>query len=88
MMGEKDLLRIAGRFEPARVTPALARLDGVELVSAEPAALVLAAEGASRRLPAIFGAIADAAGDIHETSLTQPSLETLFIKLTGRELRE
>ena len=29
-----------------------------------------------------------AGGDVHETSLTQPSLETLFIKLTGRALRE
>jgi ABC-2 type transport system ATP-binding protein len=88
MMGEKDLLRIAGRFEPARVTAALARLDGVEVVSADAAALVLAAEGASRRLPAIFAAIAEAGSEIQETSLTQPSLETLFIKLTGRELRE
>jgi len=25
---------------------------------------------------------------VRETTLTQPSLETLFIKLTGRELRE
>jgi hypothetical protein len=25
---------------------------------------------------------------VQETSLTQPSLESLFIKLTGRELRE
>ena len=26
--------------------------------------------------------------DIRETALTQPSLESLFIKLTGKELRE
>ena len=26
--------------------------------------------------------------EVHETTLTQPNLESLFIKLTGRELRE
>jgi ABC-2 type transport system ATP-binding protein len=88
IMGEKDLLRISGRFDPAAARQQLERLEGVEVVGAEPAALVLAAEGASRRLPAIFAAVSAAGGDIHETSLTQPSLETLFIKLTGRELRE
>jgi hypothetical protein len=41
-----------------------------------------------RRLPAIFTAIETAGGELQETSLSQPSLESLFIKLTGRELRE
>jgi ABC-2 type transport system ATP-binding protein len=88
IMGEKDLLRISGRFDPASVTRALERIDGVEMVSADESALVLAAEGASRRLSTIFTAISESGGEIQETSLTQPSLETLFIKLTGRELRE
>jgi hypothetical protein len=26
--------------------------------------------------------------DVRETTLTQPNLESLFIKLTGKELRE
>jgi ABC-2 type transport system ATP-binding protein len=88
IMGEKDLLRISGRFDPASAAPALERMDGIEMVSADESALVLAAEGASRRLPAIFATISEGGGEIQETSLTQPSLETLFIKLTGRELRE
>ena len=88
IMGEKDLLRISGRFDPASVTRALERIDGVEMVSADESALVLAAGGASRRLSTIFTAISESGGEIQETSLTQPSLETLFIKLTGRELRE
>jgi hypothetical protein len=32
--------------------------------------------------------LADAGGEIQETILTRPSLESLFIDLTGRELRE
>jgi ABC-2 type transport system ATP-binding protein len=88
MMGERDLLRLFGRFAPDRLPAALARLDDVEVVGAERDTLVLATPGASRKLPAIFAAVSDAGGEIHETTLSQPSLETLFIKLTGRELRE
>ncbi len=57
-------------------------------MTADERMLRLAVEGATRRLPAIFTAIATAGGEMQETSLSQPSLESLFIKLTGRELRE
>lgn len=88
LTGEKDLVRVSGRFDPQAAARTVARVDGVEVVSVDERSLVLAAEGASRRLPVLLAAIAESGGDIHETSLTQPSLETLFIKLTGRELRE
>ena len=88
MMGERDLLRLSGTFteEPAR--RALASLDGVEIVSVDAESLTLAAAQASSRLSAIFSALAAAGAEIRETTLTQPSLETLFLKLTGKELRE
>jgi hypothetical protein len=50
--------------------------------------VILSAPGASMRLPAIFAAMSLAGADIRDTTLTQPSLESLFIKLTGKELRE
>ena len=59
-----------------------------EIVAAEEKMLMLAVEGASRRLPAILSAVATGGGEVQETSLSQPSLESLFIKLTGRALRE
>jgi hypothetical protein len=43
---------------------------------------------ASTKLPAIFSALAQAGAEVRGTTLTQPSLESLFIKLTGKELRE
>ena len=57
-------------------------------MSVDTTALRLAVEGATQRLPALFQALAQAGAEIQETALTQPSLETLFIKLTGRALRE
>jgi hypothetical protein len=63
-------------------------LEGIEVVQAEPEVLILAAAEASRRLPAIFSALAASEAEVRETTLTRPSLETLFIKLTRKELRE
>jgi ABC-2 type transport system ATP-binding protein len=88
IMGERDLLRFAGAFQPEAVREALLRADTVEVVEASTETVVLAVPDASRRLPAIFAALAAAGADVKATTLTQPSLESLFIKLTGRELRE
>jgi ABC-2 type transport system ATP-binding protein len=88
MIGEKDIVRLSGKFDVAAVRTALERADGVEIVSVDDRMLRLAVEGASRRLPVILSAVTGAGGELLETSLSQPSLESLFIKLTGRELRE
>ena len=88
MIGERDVVRLTGRFDPESARRALEHADGVEVVSADERMLRLAVEGASRKLPAILAAVESAGGELTETSLSQPSLESLFIKLTGRELRE
>jgi ABC-2 type transport system ATP-binding protein len=88
LVGEKDLVRLAGRFDSSATTRALEALDGVEVLSVAADAVTIAAAGASRKLPAIFTALASAGADISETTLSVPSLESLFITLTGRELRE
>jgi ABC-2 type transport system ATP-binding protein len=88
MVGEKDLVRLAGRFDSSAATRALEAVDDVQVLSAAADALTIATAGASRKLPAIFAALASAGSDIQETTLSVPSLESLFITLTGRELRE
>ena len=88
MLGERDLLRFAGVFHPVAIREALQQEDGIEVVEATESLVLLALPEASRRLPAVFAALAAAGADVRGTALTQPSLESLFIKLTGRELRE
>jgi ABC-2 type transport system ATP-binding protein len=88
LAGEKDLLRLTGRFDPDAARRTLAGLDDVEVLGATADTVSLAARAASRKLPAIFAAVAAAGGDIQESTLRVPSLESLFIKLTGRALRE
>ena len=88
MMGERDILRLTGTFDPERARTAVSQLEQAEVVNADKDSLMLSVDGATRRLPAIFSALSDSGCQVQETTLTQPSLESLFIKLTGRELRE
>jgi ABC-2 type transport system ATP-binding protein len=87
MVGERDLLRLTGVFEPQAVRASLSLMDGVEVMQADEAMLSLSVSDASHRLPSIFAAL-NSHGEVRGTTLTQPSLESLFIKLTGKELRE
>jgi ABC-2 type transport system ATP-binding protein len=88
LVGERDLLRFAGCFRPEATRQALGQLAGVEVIQADEGQLVLSLAEASGRLPEVFAALGTAKAEVRGTTLTQPSLESLFIKLTGKELRE
>lgn len=87
-MGERDLVRLSGAFDPEAVRSAAAALDEVEVVAVAPDQTTLAVPRASRRLPEILAAVTEKGGEVRETTVTRPSLESLFIRLTGKELRE
>jgi ABC-2 type transport system ATP-binding protein len=88
MLVERDLLRLTGTFPPGAPKAVVQQIPDVEIVQADEAQLTLSVAEASRKLPAIFAALAEAGAEVRGTTLTQPSLESLFIKLTGKELRE
>ena len=88
LVGERDMVRLSGRFDPAAVREALQAIGGAEVVAADQGSVTVALPAASRQLPDLFGASSSAGAEIRETTLTRPSLESLFIKLTGKELRE
>jgi ABC-2 type transport system ATP-binding protein len=90
-LGTRDALQLSGEF-PDGVRTALedltGALDELEVISEEDGSITLALSNASQHLPAIFDTVAGAGGSIAETSLRSPNLETLFLLLTGKELRE
>ena len=88
LLAEHDLLRLSGIFKPDAARSAIASLAAVEILQADETLLVLSLADASLRLPEIFSTLAAAGAEVRGTNLTQPSLESLFIKLTGKELRE
>jgi ABC-2 type transport system ATP-binding protein len=85
---ERDLVRLSGNFDAKAAVAPLSQLDGIELVQVEDGAVTVAVRGASSRLVEIIKAFSAVGGQVRETTVTQPSLESLFIKLTGKDLRE
>ena len=59
----------------------------VELIKASDTELLLTARHAGQEVAALL-AMASQLGQVREVAIRQASLENLFIKLTGRELRE
>jgi len=88
ILGEADVLRLQGQFDPVRVRETIISVEGIDVVQADEASLRLSVAGASKKLPEIFAALEKAGSEVRETTMTQPNLESLFIKLTGKELRE
>ena len=90
-LGTRDALQLSGEF-PDGVRVALENLTGaldeLEVIGEEDGSITLALSNASQHLPAVFDAVSGAGGSISETSLRSPNLETLFLLLTGKELRE
>jgi ABC-2 type transport system ATP-binding protein len=87
-MGERDLVRLSGTFDPDAVLEAGRSMADVEIVAAGSDQVALAVPGASRRLPELLAAVTATGAEVRETTVTRPSLESLFIRLTGKELRE
>jgi len=92
-LGARDVLQLSGHFpvdETKRAIEAL--VDGgnqdLEFIAQEEESITLTLSQASQHLPAIFKAVSAAGGNVTETSLRSPNLETLFLLLTGTELRE
>ena len=64
------------------------KIDGATSASVEKGKIRLAVSGAGGVLPAVVGVSIDAGFVVRDLSLYEPSLEDVFIGLTGKELRE
>lgn len=85
---ERDLLRLRGEFDGVPVEGICAELDDVEVVKREQDRVIVSLSEGPRRLAALLSELTGSGAEVRETTLTRPSLESLFIELTGRELRD
>lgn len=88
LIGGRDVLRVAGRMDGPRAAEAAARMEGVEVLGAAEDLLSMRVEDGARRLEAILETLRRSGMEVRSVSLEQPSLESLFLQLTGKELRE
>jgi ABC-2 type transport system ATP-binding protein len=82
-----QLFSLRGGFAREKLKAALANVGGAEIMLDSPEEVVVAAPsgaGLSGRLLDVAASL----GDVREVTIKPPSLESLFIRLTGRELRE
>jgi ABC-2 type transport system ATP-binding protein len=84
--GGNDIIRLSGSFERSRVEPVLAELEA-ELLSLTAEDLMITLRDGARNLPAVLQAIGGTGAEIRDTRLSEPNLESLFLKLTGKDLR-
>jgi ABC-2 type transport system ATP-binding protein len=92
-LGARDVLQLTGQFPHDASRHAIAKMvdagmHDLEILGQEEQSLTLTMSSGSRYLPDIFNALAVAGGKVTETNLRSPNLETLFLLLTGKELRE
>ncbi len=88
MMGERDVLHLTGAFDADAVRTAFKPLETVQVLHAEPEQLQLSVQDAPLHLATIFDTLNNIEATIRSTTLSQPNLESLFIKLTGKALRK
>ncbi len=86
-LGERDVIRLSGRFDPAAPPTPPADL-GVEVLGCTESELWLASPAGGETVPGVLAALAAAGIEVRRVTVERPTLETLFLELTGRELRE
>ncbi len=84
--GGNDIIQLTGSFDPVRVEEAMTELNG-DILSLATDVLMIAIKDGARNLPAILRDIGATGADIYDTRLSEPNLESLFLKLTGKDLR-
>ncbi|MDH3611906.1 MAG: ATP-binding cassette domain-containing protein [Gammaproteobacteria bacterium] len=92
-LSARDVLQLNGTFpldETRQAVDTLIERDDLDLevITQEEECVTLTLSRASQHLPDIFAVISNAGGVVTETILRSPNLETLFLLLTGKELRE
>ena len=88
LTGETDRVHLEGTGDLARVAVDLEALDPVRSVARDRRSIDLTVVDAPAALAAIVGAASDAGMSITDVEVARPDLESVFLNLTGRALRD
>jgi len=86
--GEEELVTIEGSFDEAEAREKMEEVPHARLVSAEQGKLVLATGGDGKAAVEVLSRAFGAGLDLDAVSIKPPSLNSLFLNMTGRELRD
>lgn len=84
-VGERDILTLTGQFVPG-IAEQITQAD-ITVLQSDAHTLSLEVANGPARLTSVLDTLHGQGAVIRETTLRRPNLESLFLKLTGRELR-
>jgi ABC-2 type transport system ATP-binding protein len=88
LAGEAEVLRLNGSFEDDDARRRLEAIVGVRVLKADDGVAVLSVDAGGPGLLAVLPKILEADLDVNDVSIQQPNLQSVFISLTGKELRD
>ena len=88
MVGAGTVVTLKGEFTADRLAQAAGTREGVKVISAEDGLAMLSVDGGQRDASELLSSILRGGVTVSEISMQEPSLQSVFIKLTGRELRD
>lgn len=87
IVGEKDIALISGNFKAEDGRNILSSIKEALVLSLEDGRIILSLE-ASKKIPFLLEEFFKQGLSIEDVSIKEPNLESVFLKLTGKELRE
>lgn len=87
IVGEKDIVIVSGKFSIDMARTIISEFQQATVLSIEEGKLVLSLE-ASKNISTLLEEFFKKGISIDDVSIKQPNLESVFLKLTGKELRE
>jgi ABC-2 type transport system ATP-binding protein len=88
LVGERDRLHLELSGDASTVADAVSAIDGIESCSSAGSELEVVTVSASRALPDVVLSITESGLDVHSIQVSEPDLESVFLHLTGKALRE
>src|SRR5690606_1946716 len=88
LVGDADVVVLAGGGSLEAAEVAVDRLPAVQRVTRDAEGLRLTVRGAPTAIAGIVTAATDAKMSLHDVQITRPDLESVFLHLTGRALRD
>jgi ABC-2 type transport system ATP-binding protein len=88
LAGEAEVLKLSGAFADAAARSRLASIDGVRVLKADDRVAVLSIEAEGPGLLAVLPTLLAGDLEVEDVSIQRPNLQSVFISLTGKELRD
>jgi ABC-2 type transport system ATP-binding protein len=88
LVGQNDTVRLTASGDLPRACGAAAAVSGVEAASARDGGIDVLTKDAGTVLPGLLAAVASAGAHVTGVEVVEPNLETVFLHLTGKALRD